>query len=164
MSANRTFQFLSAATVLVSVEAPDEATARRLLVQAGGEQLPVSVTTRAGHRIVDLQLTDDSPDLFQIDGVEPPAECLAEKCDGFLLNGRCTEANCPRACLNEDCLNRTDEDRSECGACAERRADHEAGEHRNGGNADCAACRQAVTDAGVPGQRDNRSPDSPDTH
>ncbi|MFD6935249.1 hypothetical protein ACFWAP_03705 [Streptomyces goshikiensis] len=164
MSANRTFQFLSAATVLVSVEAPDETTARQLLARAGGEQLPVSVTTRGGHGIVDLQLTDDEPDLFQVDGAEPGIECLAKKCDGYLIRGRCTATVCPRACRNEDCWNRTEDDHSECGACAERRADHAAGKHQNGGNAGCAACREAVRNAGMPGQRDNSSPDAPDTH
>ncbi|KPI33312.1 hypothetical protein OV450_1400 [Actinobacteria bacterium OV450] len=164
MSATRTFQFLSAATVLVTVEASDEVAARALLARAGGEQLEVEVVSRDGHRIVDLQLTDDDPDLFQVDGEEPGAACLARGCAGYLVHGRCTAPRCPLACLNEDCWNRTENEGVECGACAQRGADHAADKHRNGGNASCAACRQAVTDAGMPGQRDNRSPDSPDNH
>ncbi|MFF4388568.1 hypothetical protein ACFY0G_17575 [Streptomyces sp. NPDC001552] len=164
MSADRTFKFLSAATVLVSVSAPDEATARAYLAQASGEQLEVSVATRDGHQVADVQLSDDEPDLFLVDGEEPGAGCLAKECDGYLVYGRCTAARCPGACRNEDCLNRNTEDGAECATCAQRRADHQAGSHKNGGNAACASCREAVTDAGMPGQRDNRSPGSPDTH
>ena len=90
MSAARTFKFLTLATVIVEVQAVDEDAARAAFAVACGEEIRLDATTRAGHRVADLHLLDDSPELFQVQGEDPLTECGETGCDGFLVAGQCT--------------------------------------------------------------------------
>ncbi|MGW9032727.1 hypothetical protein ACWGQ5_54155 [Streptomyces sp. NPDC055722] len=90
----RSFTFLATACVLVTIEARDEQAGRAAYEGINDETFSINVTTRAGHQLDDVSLEDTSPELYRVDGEEPVEQCPRPDCQGHLIDGRCTDADC----------------------------------------------------------------------
>ncbi|KNE78789.1 hypothetical protein AB0B04_18920 [Streptomyces xinghaiensis] len=88
---DRSFTFLAGASVLVTIQGATEQAARTTYKEIT-EEFAIGFTTQDGHHLDALTLEDTKPELYRVDGEEPAEECPDEECDGYLINGRCTDA------------------------------------------------------------------------
>jgi ribosomal protein S27AE len=95
---DRAFTFLANAYVLVTVKAPTVQAARTAYEEINTEEFAVDFTTGAGHHLDELSVEDTAPELYRVDGEElgeTGETCPRPDCGGYLINDRCTDAECP---------------------------------------------------------------------
>ncbi|MFF1678350.1 hypothetical protein ACFVYG_20210 [Streptomyces sp. NPDC058256] len=112
-SEDRSFTFLATASVLVTIKGSNELTARAAYALINGEEFSIDFTTRAGHQLHDLTLEHDTPELHEVDGEVPIEPCPRRGCVGYVVNDRCTVAECPATTPEEDGPERADAERDD---------------------------------------------------
>ncbi|MEU6632900.1 hypothetical protein ABZ905_32140 [Streptomyces parvus] len=144
------FMFRAMLPVMVTVIADDYAAARQAYADIDGATYSPKFDTGDGPVLAHVAIDDGEPVLDQINQAEPVL-CETCQCDGltgFVVNGKCTNPECPGLCSNTWCRTQLDGGgwNGECGDCADRRASHddndtEARENHRDSPHDCPVCR-----------------------
>ncbi|MEU1221311.1 hypothetical protein [Streptomyces microflavus] len=123
------FMFRAMLPVMVTIKATDYDTARQMYADIDGATFSPEFATGDGPVLAHVAIDDSNPVLDQINDADP-VECETCECDdmtGYVVDGACTNPECPDKCGSDGCEESVIGDGCEgyCGDCTTLRDQHE---------------------------------------